>query len=49
MTPRSISDDSDTQLPTLADQFADLIGTVPNLPGDLAEQHDHYIHGVAKS
>jgi hypothetical protein len=37
------------QLPTLAEQFADLIGTVPDLPDDMATQHDHYVHGVDKS
>lgn len=23
-------------------------GTVPGLPSDMAEQHDHYIHGTPK-
>ena len=23
-------------------------GTVPDLPADMAEQHDHYIHGTPK-
>ena len=35
--------------PTLAEQFADVIGTVPDLPEDMAAQHDYYIHGVPKS
>lgn len=30
--------------PTLSQQFADVIGTVPDLPSDMAQQHDHYIH-----
>ena len=34
--------------PTLAEQFADIIGTVPDLPPDMAEQHDHYLHGAPK-
>jgi hypothetical protein len=34
--------------PTLAEQFADIIGTVPDLPSDMASQHDHYLHGVPK-
>jgi hypothetical protein len=34
--------------PTLAEQFGDVIGTVPDLPPDLAEQHDHYLHGAPK-
>ena len=34
--------------PTLAEQFADVIGTVPELPADMAAQHDHYLHGAPK-
>jgi hypothetical protein len=34
--------------PTLAEQFADVIGTVPDLPADMAENHDHYVHGADK-
>ena len=34
--------------PTLAEQFADVIGTVPDLPPDMAAQHDHYLHGAPK-
>jgi hypothetical protein len=33
---------------TLAEQFADVIGTVPDLPSDMAAQHDHYLHGAPK-
>ena len=33
---------------TLAEQFADVIGSVPELPSDMAAQHDHYLHGVSK-
>jgi hypothetical protein len=33
---------------TLADQFADVIGKAISLPPDMAEQHDHYVHGAAK-
>ncbi len=49
MTPKAGSEASATQPPTLAEQFADVIGTVPDLPTDMAQQHDHYVHGVAKS
>ena len=35
--------------PTLAEQFADVIGTVPELPSDMADQHDHYLHAVLHS
>jgi hypothetical protein len=34
--------------PTLVEQFADVIGTVPDLPPDMAAQHDHYLHGAPK-
>jgi hypothetical protein len=33
---------------TLVEQFAHVIGTVRDLPPDMAEQHDHYIHATAK-
>ena len=34
--------------PTLIEQFSDVIGTVPDLPPDMAEHHDHYLHGAPK-
>ena len=37
------------QKPTLAERLLKHAGTVPDLPSDLAEQHDHYIHGTPKS
>jgi hypothetical protein len=49
MSPHETSEASQTQPPTLAQQFADLIGTVPDLPSDMAKQHDHYVHGVDRS
>jgi hypothetical protein len=33
---------------TLAQKFKDVIGSVTDLPPDMAEQHDHYIHGTPK-
>jgi hypothetical protein len=33
---------------TLADRLRSVIGIVNGLPADLAEQHDHYIHGTPK-
>ena len=33
---------------TLADRLRDVIGSVPDLPEDLADNHDHYIHGTPK-
>jgi hypothetical protein len=34
--------------PTLAERLLKHAGTVPGLPADMAEQHDHYIHGTPK-
>ncbi|MBI3410725.1 MAG: hypothetical protein HY040_20500 [Planctomycetes bacterium] len=34
--------------PTLAERLLKHAGTVPGLPPDFAEQHDHYIHGTPK-
>lgn len=33
---------------TLAEQLGDLIGSVSDLPPDMAEQHNHYLHGAPK-
>jgi hypothetical protein len=33
---------------TLADRLRNIIGSVPDLPEDLAENHNHYIHGTPK-
>ena len=34
--------------PTLADRLQRVIGMAEGLPTDLAEQHDHYLHGRPK-
>jgi hypothetical protein len=34
--------------PTLADRLQQVIGIAEGLPSDLAEQHDHYLHGRPK-
>ncbi|HEV8002732.1 MAG TPA: hypothetical protein VGP63_22795 [Planctomycetaceae bacterium] len=49
MSVKTESDTSQQHQPTLAEQFADVIGTVPDLPADMAMQHDRYVHGTAKS
>jgi hypothetical protein len=36
------------QAPTWAEVFKGLIGAVDGLPEDMAENHDHYIHGASK-
>lgn len=33
---------------SLADRLRNIIGSVPDLPEDLAQNHDHYIHGTPK-
>lgn len=33
---------------TLSERFADVIGSCPGLPEDMAENHDHYLHGQKK-
>jgi hypothetical protein len=33
---------------TLAEQLGDLIGSVSDLPVDMAERHDYYLHGGQK-
>ena len=32
--------------PTLAERFENVIGTADDLPPDMAENHDHYVHGT---
>ena len=34
--------------PTLSERLLKHAGTVPDLPADMAQQHDHYIHGTPK-
>lgn len=46
--PLTRDKDVATEGPTLAEQFADVIGAVPDLPSDMATQHDHYLHGAPK-
>jgi hypothetical protein len=36
------------QGPTWGEVFKGLIGSVDGLPEDMAENHDHYIHGTPK-
>jgi hypothetical protein len=33
---------------TLYERLKDVIGIAKGLPSDLAENHDHYIHGAAR-
>jgi hypothetical protein len=34
--------------PSWAEVFKDVLGKTEDLPDDLAENHDHYIHGAPK-
>ena len=34
--------------PTLLDRYASIIGIAEGLPSDMAEEHDHYIHGTPR-
>jgi hypothetical protein len=33
---------------SLAERYQDIIGTVHDLPEDMADNHDHYLHGTPK-
>jgi hypothetical protein len=46
--PYSRNEEATAEGPSLAEQFANVIGAVPELPADMAEQHDHYLHGAPK-
>lgn len=39
---------AETPRKTLAERFENVIGKASDLPADMAEQHDHYIHGMPK-
>jgi hypothetical protein len=39
---------SETKLGTLSDALLEFAGKAKGLPTDLAEQHDHYLHGQPK-
>jgi hypothetical protein len=39
---------SAASVPTLAERYPAIIGTIDDLPADLSEQHDHYIHGASR-
>ena len=34
--------------PTLAEQLGEIIGVVPELPPNMSEHHDRYLHGIPK-
>ena len=40
--------EDDPSIPTLAEQFKDIIGIAEGLPPDSSTNHDHYLYGVPK-
>jgi hypothetical protein len=40
--------DDKTPIPTLYERLKDIIGVIDDMPEDMAQQHDHYIHGTPK-
>ena len=36
------------EIPTLYERLQDIVGKAEGLPRDLAENHDHYLHGQPK-
>ena len=40
--------ENDETMPTLEELLAPLAGQATGLPADMAEQHDHYLHGTPK-
>jgi hypothetical protein len=47
-TPVNVEPTEAKAIPTLAEQLQDVIGIVTDMPSDMAENHDHYIHGTPK-
>jgi hypothetical protein len=40
--------DGEEEIPTLYERLKDFVGKAEGLPPDLAENHDHYLHGRPK-
>lgn len=40
--------ETEEEFPPLSERLKDAIGIIDDLPPDMAEQHDHYIHGRPK-
>ena len=45
---RAVAEPETDDGPTLYERLKDVIGTAQGLPADMAENHNHYIHGVPK-
>ena len=46
--PNESDDPNQDRLPTLLERLKPFVGAAKGLPPDLAENHDHYIHGTPK-
>jgi len=42
------SQEEEEKVPSLYERLKDIVGKAEGLPPDLAENHDHYLHGRAK-
>jgi len=48
---RLLAEDSlerEGDIPSLYERLKDVVGKVQGMPPDLAENHDHYLHGLPK-
>ncbi|MCG3199024.1 MAG: hypothetical protein GHCLOJNM_03532 [bacterium] len=43
-----VKDNTEKQIPTLAEQFKSWIGIANDLPSDSAANHDHYLYGTPR-
>jgi hypothetical protein len=41
-------EEEDPQIPSLYDRLKDIVGKAEGLPTDLAQNHDHYLHGQTR-
>jgi hypothetical protein len=48
VTPQLPVSPPEAEIPTLAERLKDFIGILEDLPGDSAENHDHYLYGTPK-
>ena len=39
---------AEVQVPTLLERLSPFVGKAEGLPSDLAQNHDHYLHGLPK-
>jgi predicted DNA-binding antitoxin AbrB/MazE fold protein len=48
LVTEDISQEAEEEIPSLYDRLKDVVGKAEGLPPDLAENHDHYLHGGAR-